>query len=51
MNKQIEELALEISKILEKEYNMYTKVEIDSFGVKVVSIEEYAPLNGEEYLR
>lgn len=43
MKKEIEVLALQISQYLAEEEDPYTRVEIDSDGVKVIVVDEFIP--------
>lgn len=43
MNEEIKELGKQISKILREQNNPYIKVEIDTEGIKITSVDSFEP--------
>ena len=43
MKEEIREAALQLSKYLAEEKNPYTRIEIDSDGVKLIVVDEFTP--------
>lgn len=45
---EVTDLALPISKLLEQNFNPYTRIEIEADCIKIISIDRSEPINSEQ---